>query len=99
MAIIQVTPDLLKSKSAELRSYRTEHDEAMQKMRALVNGLNEIWKGNAQQAFVDNFESMQGTFTQFSELLEGYAQLMDTAAEKLEETDQDLQAAMTGFGE
>ena len=98
MAQIQVSPDLLASKSNELRGLRAQHDEAMNKMRTLIMGLNEIWKGDAQDAFVAKYESMQNTFTNFSEMIEDYAKLMDTAAQKLQETDQSLQTTMNSFG-
>ena len=98
MALIQVTPDLLTGKANELRGLKSEHDEAMTKMKTLITGLNEIWKGDAQDAFLAKYESMQNTFTSFSEMLEDYAKLMDTAATKLQETDASLQATMNSFG-
>lgn len=98
MAMIQVSPDLLNSKANELRALKGQHDEAMTKMRSLIMGLNEVWKGDAQDAFVAKYESMQSTFTNFSEMLEDYAKLMDTAAQKLQETDQSLQTTMNSFG-
>ena len=98
MALIQVTPDLLNGKANELRTLKSNHDEAMSKMRTLVMGLNEIWKGDAQDAFVAKYESMQATFTSFSQMLEDYAKLMNTAASKLQETDTALQATMNSFG-
>lgn len=98
MALIQVTPDLLNGKATELRSLKTQHDEAMSKMRNLIMGLNEIWKGDAQDAFVAKYESMSTTFTNFSNMLEEYAKLMDTAAQKLQETDTQLQGTMNSFG-
>ena len=98
MALIQVTPDLLNSKANDLRSLKGQHDEAMTKMRSLIMGLNEVWKGDAQDAFVAKYESMQGTFNNFSQMIEDYAKLMDTAAQKLQETDQALQSTMNSFG-
>lgn len=98
MALIQVTPDLLHNKANELRSYKDQHDEAMSKMQNLIYGLNEVWKGEAQDAFLGKYESMQPTFTKFSQMLEDYAKLMDTAAQRLQETDQSLQATMNSFG-
>ena len=98
MALIQVTPDLLIGKANELRGYKGQHDEAMSKMRTLIMGLNEVWKGDAQDAFVAKYESMQSTFNNFSQMLEDYAKLMDTAAAKLQETDQGLQTTMNSFG-
>ena len=76
MALIQVTPDLLNGKANELRGYKDQHDDAMAKMRALIMGLNEVWKGD----------------------VEDYAKLMDTAAQRMQETDQSLSTTMTSFG-
>ena len=98
MALIQVTPDLLKGKATELRGLKEEHDNAMEKMRTLITGLNEIWKGDAQDAFLAKYESMRTTFSNFSEMLEEYAKLMDTAAVRLQETDTALQGTMNSFG-
>ena len=98
MAIIQVTPELLTAKAAEVRGLKSTHDETMTKLRNLVLALNENWKGEAQDAFVAKFESMQSTFTSFSEMLEGYAKLMDTAAREIQNTDQALKSTMQNFG-
>jgi WXG100 family type VII secretion target len=98
MALIQVTPDLLNSKANELRGLKGQHDDSMQKMRNLIMGLNEVWKGDAQDAFVAKYESMQQTFTSFSQMLEDYAKLMDTAARALQETDSSLKTTMDSFG-
>lgn len=98
MALIQVTPDLLKGKATELRGLKSTHDENMTKMKTLIMGLNEIWKGDAQDALAAKYQSMQSTFTSFSEMLEGYAKLMDTSAQKMEEADASLKSTISGFG-
>lgn len=98
MAVIQVTPDLLESKANEVRSLKAQHDEVMTKMKNLVHSLNEQWKGEAQTAFVAKFDSMQPTFNNFSEMLEGYAKMMDTSAKTLRESDQALKASINSFG-
>lgn len=94
MAIIQITPEVLSSKAGEVRTLKSQHDETMAKLRSLVLSLNETWKGEAQDAFVAKFESMQSSFNNFSEMLEGYAKLMDTAARELQNTDQGLKTTM-----
>lgn len=98
MALIQATPELLTGKANELRALKAQHDEEMAKMRTLIMGLNEIWKGAAQDAFVAKYESMQPTFANFSEMLEGYAKLMDAAAQKFEVTDTEISSGINGFG-
>ena len=97
MAIIQVTPELLTSKASEVRSLKSQHDDTMAKLRTLVLSLNDTWKGEAQDAFVAKFESMQSSFTNFSQMLEGYAKLMDTASRELQTTDQSLKSTMQSF--
>lgn len=97
MAIIQVTPELLTAKSTEVRNLKSQHEEVMQRLTQLVNGLNEVWKGEAQNAFVQKYQSMDATFKNFAEILEGYAKLMDTAARELQSTDQTLKGAIQGF--
>ena len=97
MAVIQVTPESLSAKAKEVRTLRSTHDDTITKLRTLVRALNDNWKGDAQDAFVAKFESMQSTFTNFSEMLEGYAKLMDTAAAELQQVDQTLKSKMQSF--
>lgn len=97
MALIQITPELLQGKATEVRGLKTTHDEAIQKLTNLVHALNEQWKGEAQDAFLAKFDSMQTQFTNFSDMLEGYAKLMDTAATELQNTDQALKGTMNSF--
>lgn len=94
MPLIQVTPELLEAKANEVRGLKSEHDEVMTKMKTLVHSLEEQWKGQAQEAFVEKFDSMQTTFNDFSEMLEGYASLMDTSAKTLREADEQLKSAI-----
>ena len=98
MATIQVTPDMLSGKANELRGLKANHDEAMAKMRTLIMSLNEIWKGEAQTAYINKYESMQATFTSFSEMIEGYAKLMDTTATTMQEQDAALAGQISSFG-
>ncbi len=98
MALIQVTPDLLNGKATELRGIKDEHDQAMARMRTLILGLNEIWKGEAQDAFVARYESMQNTFNSFSQMIEDYAQLMNTTAQNMQETDSQTASTISSFG-
>ena len=88
MALIQVTPELLRAKATEVRNLRNEHDDSMTRLKSLVHALNEIWKGESQDAFVAKFDGMQSTFTNFSEMLEDYAKAMDAAANRFEQADQ-----------
>ncbi|MBO5008348.1 MAG: WXG100 family type VII secretion target [Clostridia bacterium] len=87
MARIQVTPELLREKSNEVRNLKEENAAVIQKLTALVNGLTEIWQGEAQSAFQSKFESMRSTFTQFEQLLESYAADLSTNASIYEQAE------------
>ena len=91
--VIQVSPELLTAKANELRGIKAEHDEAMAKMRTLITGLNEQWKGEAQDALVARYEGMSATFTNFSQMIEEYAVLMEKSAQALADTDVQLAGA------
>lgn len=97
MAMIQITPESLRSKAAEVRSLKSTHDETMNRLKNLVHGLSSEWKGEAQDAFLANFDGMQAKFTQFSEMLEGYAKLMDTAATDMQGADTGVKAKVQSF--
>ena len=98
MAVIKVSPDMLQSRASEVRGFRSDHEQTIQRLTNLINGLNDVWTGDAQNAFVERYRSMEATFKNFSEMLEGYAKLMDTAANQLRETDQSLKGTMNSFG-
>lgn len=97
MAMIQITPDILMSKASEVRNLKSTHDDTMNRLKSLVHDLNSVWKGEAQDAFLASFDGMQSKFTDFSEMLEGYAKLMDSAARELQTTDQQLKGQMQSF--
>ena len=94
MAEIHVTPEVLRSKAGELRGYRSEHDDAINKITNLVNGLPGEFKGGAANAYIEKFNSMQSTFTNFSELLEDLAKKLDIAANNFESTDSQSASTM-----
>lgn len=98
MAIIQLTPELLKAKANDLRALKSTHDEAMTKMRSLIRGMNEVWKGKSQDALVNKYESMQPTFNSFSQMLEDYARLMDASADRFTVADEEGASQINSFG-
>lgn len=84
MAIIQVTPELLRAKAKEVRSIKANHDQIVSQITTLVRNLNSQWKGAAQDTFLARYNEFNSTtFVTFTNMLEGYANLMDTAANEL----------------
>lgn len=94
--VIQASPELMRSKANDVRSYKAQHDEAMSKLRTLVYALGEIWKGDGQVAFVNTYEGMQSTFNAFSAALEKYAKDIEGAAHDFENADATGKARIGG---
>lgn len=91
MATIQVTPEMLRAKAGEVRKIKGEHDTTVNQITTLVHNLNSQWKGAAQDTFLSRYDNFKSTtFVTFSNMLEGYAQLMDKAANELETQDSTL---------
>lgn len=87
---IRVTPDSLRTNATTIRTYKSEYEQTINSITALVNSLNNEFTGAAATAFMSNYESYKSTFTQFSELIESFAQKLDTTATTMEEADQTL---------
>jgi len=98
MALIKVTPELLKGRAGDIRKERGDHDTCVARISAIINGLSDVWQGEAQDAFVERYRGMEPMFRQFSQMLEDYATLMDKASNQLQETDVALKATMKSFG-
>ena len=98
MALIQITPETLRTQANTVRKYRTDQTQTMQRIKNLVLSLNDSWKGEAQDAFVAKFQSMDQTYRKLSEVLDSYAKLMDTAANDMQTTDQNLKNMIQNIG-
>jgi len=87
MTQVFVAPDTLRGRATDVRNYKRQHEEVIKKLTTLVNSLNQTWQGDAQDALVSKFESMQSTFVQFSRMMETYARKMEDYANTMEEAD------------
>lgn len=95
MAIIKIDADTLRSKATEIRTMKATHDENIARMRALVTNLSGVFEGEAATAYVNQFESMQATFTSFSEMIEMFAAELDTTATTFDEVDTTLASKLS----
>lgn len=97
MAIIQVTPESLRSEANRLNSLKESHKTEMNNLRRLILGLNEQWKGSAQDAFVGKYQELQPKFQEFIRLLEDHINHMKIEADQMEERDNALASTMKSF--
>ena len=85
---ILVNPSDLTTKSNQVRQYKESHHDFMNKITNLVMTLGEVWQGDAQNAFVSKYLSMQPVYDSFEEALEEFAALMEKVADEMIKTDQ-----------
>lgn len=90
MKQLTVSPDQLRASARELEKLRQEHLALMKQMRILVMNLSDIWKGEAQAAFTQNFLAKNQTMNDVSTVLSQYAALMKQAADEAETMDNTL---------
>jgi WXG100 family type VII secretion target len=94
MANIQITPESLRSQAQTLRKFNEQHRAVYGQMDAQVHNLVSGWTGEAQSAFIATFEGNRPSFEKFATNIETFAQLMDDAAARMEQADQELKAKM-----
>lgn len=87
MASIQVDPDVLDQKAKDIRSYKQQHDEAISKLNALVDGLSGEWVGTAQKNYVNSYNEYKSSFATFSERMEELAKALNTKATEYRSAD------------
>ena len=90
MAVIKIDAETLRSKATEIRNLKSNHDDNINRMRSIVTNLSGVFEGQAGTAYVNQFESMQATFTSFSEMIEMFAAELDSTASNFENLDTTL---------
>lgn len=90
MTEIKVDTHLLQTKAEMVRRYRQQHMETMGRLKKLIFSLNETWKGEAQDAFIASYQSMQPSFKEFNAVLYNYYNLMKKVASEMEKTDNEM---------
>lgn len=94
---IRMTPEELRAAATTLEEKRDEIVEAVELIRSKVEDTTSEWSGEAQRAFVDNFEEMLPVLReQFPEVITGLASQLNGAADALEQADSEIASALRG---
>ena len=80
MANIKVDPDVLDQKAKTIREYKNQHDDAITKLNALVDGLEGEWVGVSKTNYVNAYNDFKGTFSNFSQRMEELALSLEKKA-------------------
>lgn len=94
---IKMTPDELRTAATNLESKRDEIIDAVEAIKGMVDETTGSWSGEAQKAFVDNFDTMLPVLQKdFPEVITGIAAQLDGAADALEQADSEIASALKG---
>ncbi|MCL2113902.1 MAG: WXG100 family type VII secretion target [Streptococcaceae bacterium] len=93
MAQISVTPEELKSQAQVYVQAKEEIEQAIQKVNSMNNTIAEEWKGQAFQAYLEQYNQLHQSVVQFENLLESVNQQLNKYADTVAERDaQDAQS-------
>jgi len=87
MSVISVTPDQLREQSRVYIQARDEVQAAKERVDAMNNQIAEQWKGQAFQAYLQQFDQLAGHVRQFNELLVSINEQLNKYATTIEERD------------
>ena len=94
---IKMTPDELRTAATNLEGKRDEILDLVEQIKSMVDETTGAWSGEAQKAFVDNFETLLPVLQKdFPEVISGIASQLDGAADALEQADSDIASALKG---
>lgn len=94
MALLEMDLNTLRTRANDLEAQRQQQSDVMKRLRILIMNLNESWKGEAQEAFIEKFTANQHLITEFSSTLEEYISMIRKAADETEQVDRELLAAV-----
>lgn len=83
---ITVTPEQLKSQAKVYQQAASQIQDAIRKVNSMNQQISQEWQGQAFQAYLEQYQQLEGNVKQMEELLESiYGQLnkyADTVAER-----------------
>lgn len=94
MAILEVKTGEILEKANEFESLVKTDQELIRKMRTLIMSLDSVWKGLAEEAFIESFQAKQTDISSFHDMLGECIDLMRKASAKATEADNELLQAV-----
>ena len=87
MSIISVTPDQLRDQSRVYLEARDMITDAKTKVDNMNGQISEQWKGQAFQAYLQQFEQLAGHVREFNDLLQSIYDQLNKYATTIEDRD------------
>ena len=87
-------PEVLIHQANEERRLQEEHERIMRRMTNLVNSLQDVWTGAAQDELYAQFANMRPFFEKFNRSLIEYGNAMNNSARQLQAKDEQAAAGL-----
>ena len=90
MGRIRISPEQVKGVASQFRSKSQESGTMVQQLTSAVKGMEAEWEGMAAQRFYSDFTQWQQQMNKYVDMLNGIATQLDSIANTIEQTDQQL---------
>ena len=87
---IKLSPEQMEAKAAEFNTRCEEFNQVVSTMRNMVTSLCDEWAGHSGQAFYDQFQSLEPSFTATSDLITSIAQQLRDVSAAMQSIDQEI---------
>ena len=87
---IRMTPETMRTRAGEYRTEAENVQSVIEKMDTLLETLLTEWEGSASEAYADKFSELRPSFVAAKELIDDIAKALDTTAEAVESTDDQI---------
>lgn len=87
---IRMTPDTMRTRASEYRIESENVQAVIDKMDILLEELLSEWEGASSEAYADKFGELRPSFVAAKELIDDIAKALDTTAEAVESTDDQI---------
>jgi len=95
---IRITLADVSNASANIKSINMNLDDTLATISRTMSELNSVWKGNAGETIVSNFNKFANRFIDESEVINDYAKYLDFTVSTYDSLESAITTNATNFG-
>lgn len=80
----------MESVISQTKTAQENYNTAISSLKRIIEGLNQVWTGKAQEAMYHSFKDSEKTFQNVAQKLEEYLEAMKTVSNEMSNTDEEL---------
>lgn len=87
---IRMTPDMMRQRAGQYRGEADAVNQVITSMDNLLTALQGEWEGAASESYAQRYEELKPSFQKAEELIREIAAALDSTANIVEQTDNDI---------